>query len=424
MGNKRFKDPIYGYIEIEELLIKQVVDTAEFQRLRDIIQTSYSPLYSSALHNRFVHSIGVHHLGRIAAEAFRKSVIVRSLKSPEMIERYIETFELACLLHDVGHAPFSHTGEQFYLYKGDRTQLHKMMVDLTRDVDLEEEIRDEAYKAAPHELVSAIVALRVFGNVISDDLKSFFARCITGYKYTKHMDIDKSCKNCLIELLNSKVIDVDRMDYLIRDSYVTGFDTVAIDYIRLLKSIYVEEDRGEYKICFDKSAVSVIENVVYAHDAERKWIQNHPVVLYEAYLLENIMRRLIEEVFQTENLPIESLLKEGVKVERLGRARLIGDSDIRYLMKNLQDDNFVDEFYCRKQRKHPLWKTEAEFQAIFQGEEKRLEFIEKELSELKKCLTSLGLPFIINRQALNAVLEETKKSSRALTAQIMKSEKD
>ncbi len=71
-------------------MIKQVVDTAEFQRLRDIIQTSYSPLYSSALHNRFVHSIGVHHLGRIAAEAFRKSVIVRSLKSPEMIERYIE----------------------------------------------------------------------------------------------------------------------------------------------------------------------------------------------------------------------------------------------------------------------------------------------------------------------------------------------
>ncbi len=415
MGNKRFKDPIYGYIEIEESLITQVVDLAEFQRLRDIIQTSYSPLYSSALHNRFVHSIGVHHLGRIAAEAFRKSITVRSLEIPEMIDQYIETFGLACLLHDVGHAPFSHTGEQFYLYKGDRTRLHKMMADLTGDADLEEEIRNEAYKAAPHELVSAIVALQVFGNMISDDLKSFFARCITGYKYTKCMNIDKSCKNCLIELLNSKVIDVDKMDYLIRDSYVTGFDTVAIDYMRLLKSIYVEEEQGEYNICFDKSAVSVIENVVYAHDAERKWIQNHPIVLYEAYLLENIMRRLIEEVFQTENLPIESLLKEGITVERLGRVRLIGDSDIRYLMKNLQDDSFVDEYYCRKQRKHPLWKTEAEFQAIFQGEEKKLEFIEKELSELKKCLTSLGLPFIINRQALNAVLEETKKIEKSIS---------
>ena len=120
-------------------------------------------------------------MGRIAAEAFRKSITVRSLEIPEMIDQYIETFELACLLHDVGHAPFSHTGEQFYLYKGDRTRLDKMMADLTGDADLEEEIRNEAYKAAPHELVSAIVALQVFGNMISDDLKSFFARSITGH---------------------------------------------------------------------------------------------------------------------------------------------------------------------------------------------------------------------------------------------------
>lgn len=415
MGNKRFKDPIYGYIEIEEFLITKVVDIAEFQRLRDVIQTSYSPLYSSALHNRFVHSIGVYHLGKIASEAFRKSIDASSLKIPEMIDQYIETFKLACLLHDVGHAPFSHTGEQFYLYKGDRTQLHKTLVSLTKDKELEEEIRNESYKAAPHELVSAIVALRVFGNIISDDLRSFFVRCITGYKYAKCMDIDKSCKNCLIELLNSKIIDVDKMDYLIRDSYVTGFDTVNIDYIRLLRSVYVEAEQGEYKICFDKSAVSVIENVVYAHDAERKWIQNHPVVLYEAYLLENIMRRLIEEVFQTENLPIESLLKNGLTLEHLGRVRLVGDSDIRYLMKNLQDDRFIDEFYCRKLRKHPLWKTEAEFQAIFQGEEKRLEIIEKEFSELKKCMTSLGLPFIINQQALDAVLEETSKIEKSIS---------
>ena len=96
MGNKRLKDPIYGYIEIEDFLITQVVDIAEFQRLRDVIQTSYSPLYSSALHNRFVHSIGVYHLGRIASEAFRRSVDACSLKIPEMIDQYIEIFKLAC----------------------------------------------------------------------------------------------------------------------------------------------------------------------------------------------------------------------------------------------------------------------------------------------------------------------------------------
>ena len=59
--SKRFKDPIYGYIDIDETIISNIVDTAGFQRLRHIIQTSYSPLYSSAVHNRFVHSLGVYH---------------------------------------------------------------------------------------------------------------------------------------------------------------------------------------------------------------------------------------------------------------------------------------------------------------------------------------------------------------------------
>lgn len=140
MASKRFKDPIYGYVEIEESIITQVVDTAEFQRLRDIIQTSYSPLYSLALHNRFVHSIGVHHLGKMAAEAFRESIIEKSSAIPGgIINQYIEIFELACLLHDVGHAPFSHTGEQFYLYKGERALLHNQLIELCMDAELRAE---------------------------------------------------------------------------------------------------------------------------------------------------------------------------------------------------------------------------------------------------------------------------------------------
>ena len=64
---KRFKDPIYGYIAVERSLIDNIIDTAGFQRLRNIIQTSYSPLYSSAVHNRFVHSLGVYYLGHLVA---------------------------------------------------------------------------------------------------------------------------------------------------------------------------------------------------------------------------------------------------------------------------------------------------------------------------------------------------------------------
>ena len=405
MGNKRFKDPIYGYVEIEEKLVSQVVDTEVFQRLRDIIQTSYSPLYSSAVHNRFVHSIGVYHLGKIAVGSFRKTM----KNNPSHVFQYIDIFELACLLHDVGHAPFSHTGEKFYLYNGERTQLHKTIIDLTKDTELEKEISDNSYKAAPHELMSVIVSLHAFPDLIKENKRAFFARCITGYKYTRNMDVNKRCMNCLIELLNSKIIDVDKMDYLIRDSYVAGFDTVSIDYVRLLHSICVVENEGDYKICFDKSAVSVIENVVYAHDTERKWIQNHPTVLYEAYLIENAMQQVIEQILKSENLSEKFLSFDGVDVDKVGKIRLMGDSDIIYLMKNLEKDDLTKEYYMRKYRKHPLWKTEAEFQAIFQGEETKLEIIENEFIELKKYLNSLGLPFIINEEALRAGEAEIQK---------------
>lgn len=59
---KRLKDPIYGYIDIDDDIIDYIIDTATFQRLRTIIQTSYAPLFASAVHNRFVHSLGVYHL--------------------------------------------------------------------------------------------------------------------------------------------------------------------------------------------------------------------------------------------------------------------------------------------------------------------------------------------------------------------------
>lgn len=102
---KRFKDPIYGYID--EAIISNIVDTAGFQRLRNVIQISYSPLYSSAVHNRFVHSLGVYHLGCIVSENITRHK--DEFFEIGEIERYLKIFELACLLHDLGHAPFSHT---------------------------------------------------------------------------------------------------------------------------------------------------------------------------------------------------------------------------------------------------------------------------------------------------------------------------
>ena len=183
MAEKRFKDPIYGYISVSTEFM-EIVDTPEFQRLRRIIQTSYSPLYSSAMHNRFVHSLGVF-------QQLEKENQKGKFVDCEEMTRDCSLFQLACLLHDVGHAPFSHTGEEFFLdEKGGYEDLHHSLSDLIEDELFRDNIpKNKSDAAAPHELMSAIVALRNYGDRFnSSEERSFFARCITGYRY--HYDVE------------------------------------------------------------------------------------------------------------------------------------------------------------------------------------------------------------------------------------------
>ena len=197
---KRLRDPIYGYIDIDDDIIDYIIDTATFQRLRTIIQTSYAPLFASAVHNRFVHSLGVYHLGKIVAHSFETSAKETKIISSDLIDNKIKIFEYACLLHDVGHAPFSHTGEEFYLGPdSSRAELHRTIAELTGDTQFENEIKLKNYAAAPHELMSIIVALKSFPELFkNDEDKSFFARCISGYLYVNDLNEQKSFFNSQI----------------------------------------------------------------------------------------------------------------------------------------------------------------------------------------------------------------------------------
>ena len=110
MKTKLIRDSVHGYIEVPEIIMQKIVDTSIFQRLRQIEQTSMRTLYPSAHHDRFVHSIGVYHLGKKAIDG-----LINNIKDDEIYtankdfwQEYGLCFQLACLLHDCGHAPMSH----------------------------------------------------------------------------------------------------------------------------------------------------------------------------------------------------------------------------------------------------------------------------------------------------------------------------
>lgn len=439
MAEKSLKDPIYGYIEIDESIMHTVVDTPTFQRLRNIVQTSYAPLYSAAVHNRFIHSLGVYHLGEIAYRAVEKSIRNNhEIGNIKDLDRYGEIFRLACLLHDVGHAPFSHTGEEYYLdlkQKGSKrySELHNMLIEAVGNGQFKTDVKSREMRfepAKPHEIMSAIVALRQFPKLFNNSKeRSFFARCITGYCYTK-LTQNQDIWNCLIRLLNADVIDVDKLDYLIRDAYITGFDTVKIDYVRLLGALCLwRDEEGTWKLVFHKSALSVIQNVVFAHDAERHWIQNHPVVQYEGYILNHAIAQVNSRFSEADHglFSYETLTEEGNLLENHIHISLLADDDLVYLMKNVCPDETTREYFNRQNRRHPIWKSEAEYKSLFycrSGEDSDItNFIEKEIDDLSQYVLNITGKETIDESTITACKKQIEELNQKVN-EVKKREKD
>ena len=389
---KRVKDPVYGYVFFPKRYSKAIIDTPLFQRLRRISQTSYCPLYPSATHTRFAHSIGVYYLGDIAASCIEANSLpelctAESARSyaldRKVCKRYLEVFRLACLLHDVGHAPFSHTGEDFYSRGSKDSKGVEQAVDLEdllwkalgSPENFKAELGRHKPSSANHEIMSAIVGVEQYTKLFKTSAeKEFFARAITGYKFDdvakrdlKNADgINLSFLNCLVVLLNSSVVDVDRLDYVIRDSKVIGFESVSLDYKRLLGGIRVRNDDGECSIVYLKQSVGILENVVFAHDAEKKWIQNHPTIGYEMNLLSKAIAE-VRERFSETLFSKDALLEKGISIaEGKFRIRLMSDDDLVFLMKNVENpsDN-IQRFFNRGIRERALWKSETDFEALF-----------------------------------------------------------
>ena len=271
--NKKFRDTIHGYIEIPEPIVTNIIDTELFQRLRYIEQTSMRPLYPAARHDRFIHSLGVYWIGKQAFTHFKENavkVLKNESETPDIIwwEKQEILFSLACLLHDCAHAPFSHTLESLYTLRKIKwddkniSELDYRLLGICTEKDkcFETDFfmgTEKSFECkgvgAPHEKMSAYCVVNEFSDAIKavaekiaegkieiDDTDIIFVvRMIIGCNYGQ-TDIEyNSLKNCIIAMLNSSSIDVDGLDYIVRDAYMSGIDNYSIDYQRLLSSFTI-----------------------------------------------------------------------------------------------------------------------------------------------------------------------------------------
>lgn len=397
---KRILDSVHGNIFIEAKYFENIIDTDLFQRLRRVEQSSIRSIFPSARHDRFAHSIGVFHLGSLIDRQIKKDIKnfhrgkwlnldPDDNKSRQLYEAIRRSYLVACLLHDIAHAPFSHTFEDCY---GDKEtlsdRLAKELNDEFKNDLFKEEIKEfgedkvlikKIDDVNYHEYASAIVALTKFDKAIKrlHANKELVARMITGVKYTTCTSRYNQVANGFITLLHGDIIDADRLDYACRDVWASGYATSTIDVIRLISGIHFRWDNKNqsYEICFDSNVLNEIEGVIAVKDFQMQHVIHHHTVEYEQELLKQAARQMANHLFPQEENGEKALAKiisvdnitGGMSIPLCRKLNIkhIADDDLIFLIKNDIHNDYYGEWASRKYKKFALWKTRTEFFSYF-----------------------------------------------------------
>lgn len=364
---------------VSDELVKNIIDTPAFQRLRRVEQTSIRSVYPSARHDRFIHSLGVYHIGSLIVDHLRKEEEANDYwgETANNMSVIYNSYLVACLLHDVGHAPFSHTFEEYY---GQKKDLARILAD---EVDSENFKSDLQYVRALnepnfHEYVSAYLVHHEFGVAISRLYldSEFIARMITGTFYVADKD-NHQIHNCFISLLHGKVIDADRLDYACRDVWASGYSTSSIDLRRLISSLHIMRNgEKDYVVCFEANSLNEIEGVLNVKDFQMRYVINHHVVNHEQWLLRQAAETLALKLFRNEENGYDALGKL-INIKALtGEIQILGgflkihnlsDDDLVFLMKQYDDNEYYKQWSSRQYNHVALWKSPDEFYHFFPG---------------------------------------------------------
>ncbi|HLY72091.1 MAG TPA: HD domain-containing protein [Puia sp.] len=290
LDRKIINDPVYGFITVDHSLLLQIISHPIYQRLRRIHQMAFAHLvYPGAVHTRLHHSLGSYHLMcNGLTELINKGIEI----SPE--EELGS--KLAILLHDIGHGPYSHALENVLI------------------------------KNVHHETLSLCI-MRMLNQEFDGKLQTAIDI------FTNHYH-----KPFLHQLVSGQ-LDVDRMDYLIRDSFFTGVSEGVIGYDRIIKMLTVH--KGELMV--EEKAIYSIEKFLVSRRLMYWQVYLHKTVLCAEKILIKIIERAKELISRNVSVKASTVAldvflhhggMDGVMENHINTFSLIDDYDVMSTMKN------------------------------------------------------------------------------------------
>eukprot|EP00117_Sycon_ciliatum_P003898 scpid93023/ scgid8498/ SAM domain and HD domain-containing protein 1; Dendritic cell-derived IFNG-induced protein; Monocyte protein 5 len=292
---KVFNDPVHGHIELDSLLMR-IIDTPQFQRLRDIKQLGGAYfVFPGASHNRFEHSIGVSHLAGCLVGKLRQRQPSLKINDVDVL-----CVKLAGLCHDLGHGPFSHMFDAQFI----------PMVDSQSDWRHE----DASVNMLRHMIEVNELQQAFFERGISEQDVIFIEEMIAGPQHGQDSDRDWKYegrgkdKSFLYEIIANKRtgIDVDKWDYFARDCHHLGIANM-FDYRRFMQFARVIEVEKTLRICTRDKEVGNLYDMFHTRDALHRRAYQHKT--------SNIIETMICEAFSKANDHFFLPGKDGKKVK-------------------------------------------------------------------------------------------------------------
>jgi len=349
---KIINDPIYGFISIDDPLIFKLIEHPYFQRLRRIKQLGLTDIvYPGANHSRFHHALGAMHL-------MSKAIATLRSKEVEITTSEAQAVLIAILLHDIGHGPFSHTLEKTLLPINHERISTLLMKEINASMNGQLEM-----------------AIAVFSNRYP---KKFLHQLVSGQ------------------------LDMDRLDYLTRDSFYTGVSEGIVGLERIIQMLNVEDD----SLVVEEKGIYSIEKFIVARRLMYWQVYLHKTTVAADIMLVNMLKRIKERPSVLSELKIASHLKyffsrptedsSVISKEDIDHFVRLDDYDIVGLIKSLTESSddilkyLSNGLLSRRLFKIRMFKTQPAHQTI-EGmkEEIRAKFaMSKDESDLQYLMGS------------------------------------